>query len=1563
MKKTIICYGYGYLIFYRDSMNLMRKLVLGLTFLVFGFFAGIKYFSEWEIVYALFNGCGAGGIDVSQSQCEALQSFYNSVNWPVAIWSAWFQNDVVCSWDWISCDTSSPKKKITWFSLVWTSVFSLSWVVPWSFYTGLDSLKTLTITYPLSSLTSNTRKLIFSSSGLALLTGLTSITLWDCGNCVSAPVRKIEFSPFSQFSDLTTLTGLKTLSLKNLNLSGDTSVFQNWSHVSGLLNLSLTNVLWFSWSLNDFSGTNLFPNLATLFITCPDNMQIGWTLSGITNLFNLATVTINGCPLITGWIPDEIAQLQKLTTFRLWNLTWLAWWISSQFGTISSLQNLSILNTELQDNTTKLCWFTGLVTFSFSDALLTWSLPVCLCDNVGMTSFSLSQPVATPTTWRVVWPIPSCIGTDMLKLTSFTLANLNLSGTELPSNFGNLTGLTYLGIFQGSANPQNAPQQWWLVAPNTLWRAYWLTGIIPTSFSSLTKLQSLILPMNSFVWSIPDIFWPMKALKTLNLGHNLDLFASLPPSLTNHTGLTALNLIATSLTWSLDGLSGMKALVYLFIGRNAFFWPTPLSYFNSVFPLRSSNYFSLLDNLLYGKVPLSVASPSVFWYRILENNYCLDFSEILFSSWSINMLDNYPAGTWRRQQHCADIDISVTQTPTNPKQLDVVTYTISYSNVWPNPVSWWNLNFTRPAWLTGIIASRGFAVVWSDIKFSWSALSGMYSSWWSTGSIYNFSTGGVRYFSTTGQNWVIVLTGIMKDSGFSFSQISRIDHITGSTLSGNEINYTNNVFSLAVNVAQPIMDALSPSQCTYVLTSSDLRWYYNGPAVSWFSWQVSSSSGVNFDANIVAWGNGTTFAPGATLYNGSQSFSPFVSSLSSGNLYYWRIRPYVTWNGETYTGDWVTDVCFGVGWPPWFHVANDNCDPRVSKTISAVATGYTSTGLLYDIPAGVWNTWFFYKIILNAADCSWFPTDFLSYTPSSNITFWSWDNGKYVCFYARDEIGDQGYALSNSICGIDSTLPSCTFAFDSTSGSFYQTGWVTYVNTWFVDLSWTGSELLSGLEFSLWAFTNLFESIVPAADAWIYEDFFLGSTDQTYNVAMQCQDQVWFTGSATGNFFLDMTAPSLPVVSCSTTFFTTDFSFGWSSSLDGGVWFQSYDRKINRLSDGLLFLSDTVSTISQNIVITSLWNLTGYSFAVRGCDFLWNCSAYSQCDFSVAYELCGDGLIVGSETCDDSNTDDGDGCSSTCSLESTSTWNSGWWGGGWGGWGGGGIVLIKDECLWWDFSPSYYDKKCDSPQNMALSSAPIADYLDFCSYSDANYSAIDFSDIVTNRHRESINLLLDLCIVRWIPQKNIFLPAKATTRWEFIKVVVKLLGAGSFEPQEFDKNSSYVDAYGHWSATYFEEARKLWLLVDLEQKTKKWVAIYPEAFIKQSEARKILDKAFRLMGASQSDLAILDSVFSKNSPQTQVSRDFFAGLVVKVFGLTTDENIFFSYLEQVMDKNVQATLRTLNIYGAIEKRNPSLTELTALIKNFQEKPLYWYKKMNLNRSLLLQKLNDLKVKK
>ena len=61
---------------------------------------------------------------------------------------------------------------------------------------------------------------------------------------------------------------------------------------------------------------------------------------------------------------------------------------------------------------------------------------------------------------------------------------------------------------------------------------------------------------------------------------------------------------------------------------------------------------------------------------------------------------------------------------------------------------------------------------------------------------------------------------------------------------------------------------------------------------------------------------------------------------------------------------------------------------------------------------------------------------------------------------------------------------------------------------------------------------------------------------------------------------------------------------------------------------------------------------------LKGCDELcasnktgWSCTEGSNSIGSFCSPICGDGLLLGNEACDDKNLDDLDGCSSTCEIE------------------------------------------------------------------------------------------------------------------------------------------------------------------------------------------------------------------------------------------------------------------------------------------------------------------------
>jgi cysteine-rich repeat protein len=76
-----------------------------------------------------------------------------------------------------------------------------------------------------------------------------------------------------------------------------------------------------------------------------------------------------------------------------------------------------------------------------------------------------------------------------------------------------------------------------------------------------------------------------------------------------------------------------------------------------------------------------------------------------------------------------------------------------------------------------------------------------------------------------------------------------------------------------------------------------------------------------------------------------------------------------------------------------------------------------------------------------------------------------------------------------------------------------------------------------------------------------------------------------------------------------------------------------------------------------------LANSTSCSFNCSSINFCSNCSVVNnqiQCDSCITgfqpdssyncFPICGDGLVLGNEECDDANTNNGDGCSSRCTL-------------------------------------------------------------------------------------------------------------------------------------------------------------------------------------------------------------------------------------------------------------------------------------------------------------------------
>ncbi len=88
------------------------------------------------------------------------------------------------------------------------------------------------------------------------------------------------------------------------------------------------------------------------------------------------------------------------------------------------------------------------------------------------------------------------------------------------------------------------------------------------------------------------------------------------------------------------------------------------------------------------------------------------------------------------------------------------------------------------------------------------------------------------------------------------------------------------------------------------------------------------------------------------------------------------------------------------------------------------------------------------------------------------------------------------------------------------------------------------------------------------------------------------------------------------------------------SRMDGSV--NAGPISVTRMTDTVMNAGDVIDFV--------VWPFSGYDYG------------NTALDVSVTYacEVCGDGILQGNETCDDANTNNGDGCSSTCKSENPS---------------------------------------------------------------------------------------------------------------------------------------------------------------------------------------------------------------------------------------------------------------------------------------------------------------------
>ncbi len=181
----------------------------------------------------------------------------------------------------------------------------------------------------------------------------------------------------------------------------------------------------------------------------------------------------------------------------------------------------------------------------------------------------------TPCTWIGI----NCVSGHVERINLF---NNNLTGS-LPSQIGNLIGLTYLGIDSN-----------------------YIGGVIPPEIGNLTKLRALYLYYNQISGSIPPELGNLTLLEDVALSNNL-LSGSIPPQLGNLSSLMYIHLQANQLSGSVPPeIGNLTNLLTLWLNDNQLSGSLPASIGNLV----NLSCLYLQNNNLSGPLPSSIINLS-----------------------------------------------------------------------------------------------------------------------------------------------------------------------------------------------------------------------------------------------------------------------------------------------------------------------------------------------------------------------------------------------------------------------------------------------------------------------------------------------------------------------------------------------------------------------------------------------------------------------------------------------------------------------------------------------------------------------------------------------------------------------------------------------------------------------------------------------------------------------------------------------------------------------------------------------------------------------------------------
>ena len=351
-----------------------------------------------------------------------------------------------------------------------------------------------------------------------------------------------------------------------------------------------------------------------------DNWSKSWDLSTPYRTWYGVYTNDNGCITkiglennnLTGFIPDELSTLNKLTELHLENNN-----LSGNMPiSLSNCTNLEILH--LQKNQlsgeipNEYGAFVKIRELDLSHNSLTGQIPFDLGSLTNLNELILSfNPFDSD--------IPPSFG-GLTNLRILNLENCQLIG-EIPSVLGNATSLEILrlnnnqltGIINSSFGQCVNLRE--LHLENNF-----LTGFLIIELGNLSNLEILHLDNNELMGEIPDSYGNLYNLIDIDL-HNNNLNQAIPASLGNLTSLQKMNLSINNFTGTIPTEFGNLAnLTLLHLSNNQLTGEIPEQLGN----LNNLTYLNLSDNQLAGCYPISLCGLNLEYYNFKYNIYLHD---------------------------------------------------------------------------------------------------------------------------------------------------------------------------------------------------------------------------------------------------------------------------------------------------------------------------------------------------------------------------------------------------------------------------------------------------------------------------------------------------------------------------------------------------------------------------------------------------------------------------------------------------------------------------------------------------------------------------------------------------------------------------------------------------------------------------------------------------------------------------------------------------------------------------------------------------------------------------